>query len=169
MRTRWLSLIGAGVIALVSAVDAASTGGLAPESHEAGEFRAFLKKVYEAQVEFVQGRPAAFKALWSRRPDVTIFGGFGSGDQGWDKVGPRLDWGSAQFSNGSRSHEVLSTYVNGAIGYIVQLEKIRFKVPGRSKQSFLELRATMIMRREPEGWRIVHRHADSQITRQVPQ
>jgi hypothetical protein len=133
------------------------------------EFRAFLSKVYEAQVEFAKGRPAAFKTLWSQRPDITIFGGFGSEDQGWEKVGHRLDWGSGQFSKGSRSHEVLSTYVSGDIGYVVQLERIRFTVPGQSKDSLLELRATMIMRRETEGWRLVHRHADSQMTRQAPQ
>jgi ketosteroid isomerase-like protein len=52
---------------------------------------------------------------------------------------------------------------------VVQIERIRFTVPGQSKESSLELRATMIMRREAEGWRLVHRHADSQMTRQAPQ
>ncbi|HEY7674395.1 MAG TPA: nuclear transport factor 2 family protein, partial [Burkholderiales bacterium] len=97
-----------------------------------------------------------------------IFGGFGSGNQGWEKVMSRLDWGSALYSEGSRSHEVLSTYVNGSVGYVVQIERIRYKIPRKSEASSLQLRATMIMRREPEGWRIVHRHADSQLTTQVP-
>ncbi|HKQ19527.1 MAG TPA: nuclear transport factor 2 family protein [Candidatus Eisenbacteria bacterium] len=162
-----MGLIAVGVITLVAGAESATTGNLAPESHDS-EFQAFLKKINEAQIEFVQGRPAPFKALWSHGPDVTIFGGFGSGEQGWDKVGPRLDWASAQFLEGSRSHEVLSTHASGDFGYVVQREKIRFKTPGRSKASLLELRATMIMRREPEGWRIVHRHADSQITKQAP-
>jgi ketosteroid isomerase-like protein len=64
---------------------------------------------------------------------------------------------------------VLNTYVNGSVGYVVQIERIRYKIPGKSEESLLELRATMIMRREAEGWRIAHRHADSQMTRQVPQ
>jgi ketosteroid isomerase-like protein len=150
-------------------VEAYSEQAPASPASEPSEFQAFLKIVYEAQAEFVQGRPAAFKALWSHGSDVTIFGGFGAAEKGWDKVGPRQDWASAQFSEGSRSHEVLSTYVSGNLGYVVQIERIRFKVPGRSEESLLELRSTMIMRREPDGWRIVHRHADSQMTRRGSQ
>jgi ketosteroid isomerase-like protein len=167
MRTGWLSFAGTGMFVLAVAIEALPAESPTPDP-ELLEFRTFLSKVYEAQVEFVQGRPAAFKALWSQRPDITIFGGFGSGDKGWEKVGSRLDWGSAQFSKGVRSHEVLSTQVNGDLGYVVQVERIRFTVPGQTKESLLELRATMIMRREAGAWRLVHRHADSQMTRQAP-
>ncbi len=169
-RGRCLSVMAAAAL-LIQAVGCEATRkrDLASEAQGMAEFRAFLAKVHDAQIEFVQGRPAAFKALWSHASDVTIFGGFGSGDQGWEKIGSRLDWASAQFSEGSRSHEVLSTYVSGSVGYVVQIERIRYKIPGKSEESSLELRATMIMRREPEGWRIVHRHADSQMMRQAPQ
>ena len=135
---------------------------------ERAEFMAFLDTVRQAHAEYIRSRPQAFKDLWSRAPDVTIFGGFGSGERGWDQVGPRLDWASAQFSEGSRTHESITSYVDGNLAYLVQLEKVRFKVPGRSEQSMLELRVTMIFRRELAGWRILHRHADSQMTRQGP-
>lgn len=167
MTRRVVGLIAAGAFASVASVTIAS--GSAPSATpERAEFMAFLDKVRQAHVEYVQSRPAAFKALWSRSSEVTIFGGFGSGERGWDKVGPRLDWASAQFSEGSRSFETITSHVDGNLGYVVQRERIRFKVPGRSEESLLELRATMIFRREPEGWRIVHRHADSQMARQGP-
>jgi ketosteroid isomerase-like protein len=168
MARRFFRLIAAGAFASVAAVTSAPVASAPPDAPERAEFTAFLDKVRQAHVEYVQSRPAAFKALWSRTPDVTIFGGFGSGERGWDKVGPRLDWASAQFSEGSRSYETITSSVDGNLGYLVQLEKVRFKIPGRSEESLLELRATMIFRREPEGWRIVHRHADSQMTRQGP-
>jgi len=168
MRGRCLGVMAAAVLLIQVPSEAAPKRNLASEAQEMAEFSAFLAKVHDAQVEFVQGRPAAFKALWTHASDVTIFGGFGSGNQGWEKVMSRLDWGSAQYSEGSRSHEVLSTYVNGSVGYVVQIERIRYKIPRKSEASSLQLRATMIMRREPEGWRIVHRHADSQLTTQVP-
>jgi hypothetical protein len=139
-----------------------------PASPAAREFQAFLGKVDEAQAEFVQGRPAAFKALWSQRPDVSIFGGFGSGEHGWDAVGPRLEWASAQFSKGRRSREVLASHLSGDLGVVVQVEKIHFTVPGQETETLLELRATMIARRESGGWRLVHRHADSQVKKQPP-
>jgi ketosteroid isomerase-like protein len=169
MMGRCLKVIAAVVLLIQPSCETAPKRDLASEAQEIEEFRAFLAKVYDAQVELVQGRPAAFKALCSHASDVTIFGGFGSGDRGWENVESRLDWGGAQFSEGSRSHEVLNTYVNGGVGYVVQIERIRYKIPGKSEESLLELRATMIMRREAEGWRIAHRHADSQMTRQAPQ
>ena len=78
------------------------------------EWMAFIAKLEAA--EEVQGRPAAFQALWSHADDVTLCGGFG---------GP--------------------------------------------EPSTQELRATMVFRREPDGWRIVHRHADLQVTTRPPQ
>jgi hypothetical protein len=133
------------------------------------EFAAFLDRVTQAQGEYIRGRPGPFKALWSRESHVTIFGGFGSGEHGWDQVGPRLDWASTQFSDGSRAIERITSYVDGNLAYVVQLERIRFKVPGRADESLLELRVTMIFRREGGSWRIVHRHGDSQMKRQGTQ
>jgi hypothetical protein len=36
--------------------------------------------------ELVEGRPEAFKALWSHADDVTIMGAFGGFERGWDNV-----------------------------------------------------------------------------------
>ncbi len=41
------------------------------------EFQALLVRVDAAQVELQNGRPEAFKALWSRAGDITLCGGFG--------------------------------------------------------------------------------------------
>jgi len=58
--------------------------------------------------------------------------------------------------------------VDGNLGYVVQREKVRFKVPGQAKDSTLEIRATWIFRREPNGWRVIHRQADPQMKRVGP-
>jgi len=39
------------------------------------EWMAFIAKLEAAEEEFVQGRPAAFQALWSHADDVTLCGG----------------------------------------------------------------------------------------------
>jgi len=150
----------------VATVAVPSTGFAEASAQERAEFATFLDKVTQAHAEYIRGRPEAFKALWSRASDVTIFGGFGSGEHGWDQVGPRLDWASTQFSDGSRAIEGITSYVDGNLGYVVQVERIRFKVPGRSEESLLELRVTMVFRKEAGTWRIVHRHGDSQMKRQ---
>lgn len=59
--------------------------------------------------------------------------------------------------------------VSGDFACIVQLEHIRFHVPAQVQESTRDHRVTMVCRREPGGWRIVHRQADTQTTKQAPQ
>ena len=132
------------------------------------EWATFMAKLEAAEQEFAQGRPAAFKALWSNSDDVSICGAFGGIESGWNNVASRLDWASSQFSDGTRSREEIKSAVGADFAYIVQTEHIRFRVPGRTEQSTLDLRVTMVFRHETAGWRIVHRQADSQRSTQLP-
>ena len=132
------------------------------------EWAAFIAKLEAAEHEFAQGRPAAFKALWSHSDDVSICGAFGGIESGWKNVAARLDWASSQFSEGTRTREEIRSAVGTDLAYLVQSEHILFRVPGRTEQSTLDLRVTMVFRREADGWRIVHRQADSQKTAQLP-
>jgi SnoaL-like protein len=132
------------------------------------EWPEFLKKLEIAEEEFVQGRPAAFQALWSRGGDVTLCGGFGGVECGWQNVTNRLGWVSATYADGSRSRDEINSMVGTEFAYLVQKEVIRSRVAGQSEPSIQQLRATMIFRREIDGWRIVHRHADLQIMTQPP-
>ena len=59
--------------------------------------------------------------------------------------------------------------VGADFAYLVQTEVIRSRVAAQTQPSTLDLRATMVFRREADGWRIVHRHADLQIGTQPPQ
>jgi hypothetical protein len=91
------------------------------------DWATFMAKLEAAEHEFVQGRPAAFKALWSHSDDVSICGAFGGVESGWDKVASRLDWASSQFSQGTRSREEIRSAVGADFAYIVQIEHIRFR------------------------------------------
>jgi ketosteroid isomerase-like protein len=156
-------------VCCVAALPALSLGSPQAGAQERAGFDAFSEKVSQAQAEFFRGRSEPLKALWSRASDITLFGVLGgSGELGWDPVGKRLDWGSTQYSDGSLTIQRIASHVDGNLGYVVQLEKVRFKIPGRSEESLLEIRATWIFRRERDGWRIAHRHADSQLKRQGP-
>ncbi len=157
------------VICWGAALPAVSLGSLQAGAQERAEFGAFYDKVTRAEAELFQGRPESLKVLWSRASDVTLFGvSGGSGEHGWDKVGPRLDWTHTQYSDGILTVERIASYVDGNLGYVVQREKVRFKVPGQTAESILEIRATWIFRRERDGWHIIHRHADSLMRRQGP-
>jgi ketosteroid isomerase-like protein len=133
------------------------------------EFQAALAAMDAAQRELQNGRPAAYKALWSHADDVTLSGGFGGTiEKGWDKVSKRLDWAGAQFSKGTNTIDRIVAHAIGDLAYVVQIEHLRFYAPGQTTESTRDYRVTMLFRREAEGWRIIHRQADSQMTRQAP-
>lgn len=132
------------------------------------EWRTFVRRLETAEEEFVQGRPAAFLALWSHSDDVTLCGGFGGVERGWQNVRDRLTWVSAKFAEGTRSRNEIVGFVGTEFACLVQTEVIRSRLAGQSALSTLEFRATMMFRREADGWRIVHRHADSQTRTQPP-
>ena len=132
------------------------------------EWTDFIAKLEAAEHDFAQGCPAAFKSLWSHSDDVSNCGAFGGVESGWNNVAARLDWASSQFYEGTRTREEISSGVGADFAYIVQTEHIRFRVPGRTEPSTLDLRVTMVFRREANGWRIVHRQADSQRSAQLP-
>jgi ketosteroid isomerase-like protein len=133
------------------------------------EWSVFIAKLENAEEEFVRGRPAAFQALWSRADDVTLCGGFGGVERGNQNVTDRLSWVSKKYSDGTRTREEISRMVGADFAYLVQREVIRSRVASQAEPSTQELRATMVFRRDVDGWRIVHRHADLQTATKPPQ
>jgi hypothetical protein len=160
----WSALAVGSASLIAVSVASQSRGPLT--GHEAA-FDQTLAQVEAAQVELVRGRPATFKALWSKRDDVTLTGGLGGTiEKGWDNVSRRLDWVSSQYADGNREHEEVVRFIGQDVAYVVQKEVIRFRVPGQTARVTQELRAVMVFRLESGTWRMSHRQADSQTTRQ---
>jgi ketosteroid isomerase-like protein len=149
----------------------ASSDREARPAHEQGvatqnDFIAALDAGDAAQLELQNGRPEAYKALWSHSQDVTLAGGFGGTvEKGWPQVSRRLDWAASQFAKATHKHVRVVTYSAGDLGYVVQLESLRYFVTGQQREMSREYRVTMIYRREAGAWRIVHRQADSNLTK----
>jgi ketosteroid isomerase-like protein len=122
-----------------------------------------MTRLEAAEEEFARGHPADFKALWSHADDVTLSGGLGGAiELGWAKVSERLDWASSNYADGVRSRQEFSGLVDADFAYLVQKEIIEARIGGRPERAKQELRVTMVFRRNRDGWRIIHRHADSQ-------
>lgn len=133
------------------------------EASDAG-FDAVLATVEAAQVRLVNGQPDPFKALWSHGEDVTLSGGLGGAiARGWTQVSERLDWVATQYVDAVRTHQEVTRVVGQDLAYVVLRETIRFKSPSDGRATVRELRVTQVFRREDGRWRIVHRHADSQV------
>ncbi len=161
------SLGFAAVLMTVAGVSHAAENSV--QSVPDAELQAVLVEYAEAATLFYNGKPAAVKALWSHSDDVTLSGAAGGATaKGWSNVSSRLDWASSQFldSKGSKTIEQIQAVISGNFAYLVQYEHIRYHSPGQSGVAKRDYRVTTIFRRESEGWRVVHRHADTLMTRQ---
>lgn len=133
------------------------------------DFGQFMDLADKAQLEFQQGQPEAYKALWSQQSDVTLGGGFGGGFEiGWDHVAKRLDWASSQFTNGRNQITRISSASSGNLAYLVQMEHLNFTPPNAHASVERNYRVTMVFRKENGQWRIIHRHADTQTSKEAP-
>lgn len=158
--------------ALLAATSSSFAAETSVQSVPDSELQAMLGKYADAATLFYNGKPEAVKALWSHSDDVTLSGAAGGPTaKGWSDVSSRLDWASSQFlgTNGTKAIEQIHTAVNGDFAYIVQYEHIRYRRPGQQELAKRDYRVTTIFQRGPEGWRVVHRHADTLMARQAIQ
>lgn len=126
------------------------------------EFEVVVNKMQEANREFFQGKPEALKALWSHGDDVTIFGGFGGiEEKGWKSVEPRLDWASKKCRQAVLTFENVSSHAGADVAYLLQAEHY---IPTNGKG--IDLRVTILFRKEADGWKMIHRHADNMVVKE---
>ena len=164
--TRFIGIAFSCVV--LSSVAGAQSGSMLPTANQQ-EFIAALTAADAAQRELQSGNAAAYKAIWSQSERATLVGGFGGGvEKGWPNVSRRIDWVASHFSKGTNTIERLVTHSDGQIEYVVQTERIRFQIPGQTSESTRDYRVTMLFIHEQEGWKLVHRHADSQGLQQAP-
>lgn len=119
-----------------------------------------IDRMRAATVELINGRPAAWKALCSRQPNATLFGGWGGHERGWEQLGPRYDWASARFAGGEVAFEELARHVSANLACTIHLERMRVRLTGVDQPVAISLRVTHLYGREATGWKLLHRHAD---------
>jgi SnoaL-like protein len=133
------------------------------------EWIAFITKLETAEEEFVRVGLRHCK-LCGRMPMMLPFAAvLGGVECGWQNVTDRVSWVSQKYSDGTRSREEITRMVGADFAYLVQREIMHSRLASQAEPSTQELRATMVFRREADGWRIVHRHADLQIATKPPQ
>jgi ketosteroid isomerase-like protein len=142
----------------------ANSSAFLQQSKADKEFNLIVSKMQEANQEFTRGNPEMFKSLWSHADDVTIFGGFGGVEvKGWKAVEPRLDWASQKMpANSTYTFQNIATNVGGNMAYLLQEEHYR---PASGKG--IDLRVTILFRKEADGWKIIHRHADNLVEKET--
>ena len=116
---------------------------------------------HQSLAAFIQGDPDVQKPLWSRRDDVTLANPLGPPAKGFDAVCQAADSAAWQISEGEGYTFDTITWVETAdLAYEVGIEHSRAKLGGAAEKVPISLRVTTVFRREDDGWKIVHRHAD---------
>jgi ketosteroid isomerase-like protein len=134
----------------------------APDS----EWERFWAATTEANSAMVRGDSDPLKAIYSHSDDITVMGGFGGMELGWDEVGSRLEWAASQFREGSFEQRVVSRIVESDVACVVTIERNEVRIAGSPELTTLELRVTQVFHREDGTWRMVHRHADPLTNKQ---
>jgi ketosteroid isomerase-like protein len=121
----------------------------------------FLEQYHRSLEAVVEGDPSPQERLWSRRDDVTLANPLGPPARGWTEVSNALRRAASRLSDGQvLGVEQLSGYSSGDLAYFVEIERFRVKVGGAREPAPSSLRVTTIFRREQDGWKVLHRHAD---------
>ena len=127
----------------------------------APELAEVIDRTHQALDAFMKGDSAPAMQLFSKRDDVTLANPFGSPASGWDAVVEAAERAASRYREGeAMGFERVSGYETPDLAYIVEVESYRSKVGGAEDITPFGLRVTTIFRREDEGWKIVHRHAD---------
>jgi ketosteroid isomerase-like protein len=129
-----------------------------------------IEQDHQATVALTQGDPEPKKKVFSRRDDVTLANPFGPPVRGWDQVEGTLERAASQLREGTPIRfERVSEYATVDLGYIVEIERSRMELGGADEMAAVSLRVTTIFRREDDGWKVVHRHADPITTPRPPE
>lgn len=126
-----------------------------------------IERTRAAVAEFVDGRPGAWKAHCSHAADATLFGGWGGYERGWTELGPRYDWAAARWAGGSVTFEEIARHVSAELACTIHFERSRARLAGSAASVAVALRVTHLYRRERDGWRLLHRHADPLVAIQA--
>ena len=127
----------------------------------ASDLEEVLEQYHRSVDAFLNGDPSPQERLWSRADDVTLANPFGPPARGWTDVSNTLRRAVSQLSDGEvLGRERISGYSSDELAYTLEIERSKVKVGGAREPALSSLRATTIFRREEDGWRIVHRHAD---------
>jgi ketosteroid isomerase-like protein len=125
------------------------------------DFGAFMKDRDDAARAYVQGDPGPLGDIVARESDATFFGPRGGHRRGARDVWSAYERDAGVFAPGGDSRlEVLDQGESDGIAYWVGFQRARVRFDGSSELTPIDLRVTEVFRREDDGWKLVHRHAD---------
>ncbi len=130
------------------------------------DFDQTIEKYYHALEEYTKGRPKLIVDMFSERDDVSLANPLAPTVLGREKVVEFAARNASYLRDGEQQqYETVSKVTTPDLGYIVGYERFKAKVGGSQELSPMALRVTTIFRLEGGTWKIVHRHADTVVSK----
>jgi ketosteroid isomerase-like protein len=126
------------------------------------DFQHFLQTREAAARAYVNGESGPLDQLSAQKDPATFFGPRGGHVVGAQGVAETYRRDAGAFHAGSKTHfEILHRGVSGDLGYWVGYQYAQVYLGDPAKLTPMKLRVTEIFRRERDGWKLIHRHADT--------
>jgi ketosteroid isomerase-like protein len=118
------------------------------------------QRCQDAAAALIRGDVRTYLSLFVHADDYTLIPPFGGAPRhGFDAGDDAVEQLSRFFAGGEAQVDVVQSYVSADFVMLALIERQHGKVGGLPDQDW-SLRVTMLFRREGDGWRLVHRHAD---------
>jgi ketosteroid isomerase-like protein len=124
----------------------------------------FLESTLDAQIQaevaLHNGDLVPRLSTWSHDDPITVFGAGVPLTTGWADVRRVFDWVASTFTAcDDYDFELIAADADGDLAYTVGIERYRATTAAGVAVDNT-LRVTHVYRREADGWKIIHRHAD---------
>ena len=121
----------------------------------------FIERYHEALGGIVRGDAEPMKRLFSERDGVTLANPLGPPARGRAQIEQAMERAASNFRDGEDLRfERLAEHATEDLAYIFEIERVRMRIGGSDQHAPVALRVTSVFRREEDGWRVDHRHAD---------
>lgn len=129
-------------------------------------FKQFMKRREEVARAYVRGDAAPLGQIVTHVSSATFFGPQGGYREGAEEVAATYEHDAGSFEPGGDSHfEILQMGASDGVAYWVGFQRATARMRGKTEAIPFNLRVTEIFRREDDEWKMVHRHADSLMSK----
>lgn len=117
------------------------------------------RDVVRAERAMFNGDDGPRREIWAQDEPVSVLGAWRNATNRAELIEAFEDL-SGSFSNcEDYAYDLITFDVQGDMAYTVGYERVSTSVDGNPRR--FTLRATQVYRRGDDGWRVVHRHADT--------
>ena len=124
------------------------------------DFEEFLRRRGDVAASYCNGNGAPLDAIVPRRGAASFLPPSGGHLSGAETVAARYRADAAAFAPGNETWlEVLQSGASDSLGFWTGYQHFNGRLGG--KEMTLKLRVTEVFRRDEDGWKMIHRHADA--------